>query len=133
MRGFRADPRFNMLVSRMKLPDYWAVHGPPDGYDWRDGRLVSALTRAGRPACVVASSRSVVPEGGAPHLDAHPRRHVGRTARIVHGDVRHAVRARRAGIVGLEHQHLVALHVAEVRPAVPGVAQDDQRLEGPLR
>ncbi len=38
-----------------------------------------------------------------------------------HGHVRHAVRARRAGIIGLEHQHFVALHVTEVRPAVPGL------------
>jgi hypothetical protein len=29
------------LVRRMKLPDYWAVHGPPDGYDWRDNRLIA--------------------------------------------------------------------------------------------
>ena len=41
MRGFRADPQFNILVSRMKLPDYWEVYGPPDGHDWRDGRLVA--------------------------------------------------------------------------------------------
>ena len=38
--GFRADPRFGALATRMKLPDYWAVHGPPDGYDWHDGRLL---------------------------------------------------------------------------------------------
>jgi len=40
LAGFREDARFNALATRMKLPDYWAVHGPPDGHDWRDGRLV---------------------------------------------------------------------------------------------
>jgi len=38
---FRADARFGALVERMKFPDYWNVYGPPDGYDWRDGRLVA--------------------------------------------------------------------------------------------
>ena len=39
--GFRADPRFGALATRLKLPDYWAVHGPPDGHDWCDGCLVA--------------------------------------------------------------------------------------------
>ena len=40
LAGFREDARFATLAARMRLPDYWAVHGPPDGYDWRDGRLI---------------------------------------------------------------------------------------------
>jgi adenylate cyclase len=38
---FRADPRFTALAERMNLPEYWKAYGPPDGYDWRDGRLVA--------------------------------------------------------------------------------------------
>ena len=41
LKGFRDDARFATLAARMRLPDYWQRHGPPDGYDWRDGRLVA--------------------------------------------------------------------------------------------
>ena len=40
LAGFREDARFATLAGRMRLPDYWQRHGPPDGYDWRDGRLI---------------------------------------------------------------------------------------------
>jgi TolB-like protein len=40
LAGFREDPRFSALAVRMRLPDYWNKHGPPDGYDWRDDRLI---------------------------------------------------------------------------------------------
>jgi hypothetical protein len=36
---FRDDPRFNALVERMRLPEYWNVHGPPDGYELVNGGL----------------------------------------------------------------------------------------------
>jgi adenylate cyclase len=41
LAGFREDARFATLAARMRLPDYWQRYGPPDGYDWRDGRLVA--------------------------------------------------------------------------------------------
>jgi TolB-like protein/Flp pilus assembly protein TadD len=41
LAGFRADPRFAEVVARMRMPDYWERYGPPDGYDWRDGRLIA--------------------------------------------------------------------------------------------
>ena len=41
LAGFRADSRFTTLVARMRMPDYWARYGPPDGYEWRDNRLVA--------------------------------------------------------------------------------------------
>ncbi|HEY6457306.1 MAG TPA: winged helix-turn-helix domain-containing protein [Steroidobacteraceae bacterium] len=39
MRPFRQDPRFQALVTRLKLPDYWAQYGPPDDCDFKDGKL----------------------------------------------------------------------------------------------
>ena len=30
MRSFRQDPRFQQLAVRLRLFDYWQVHGPPD-------------------------------------------------------------------------------------------------------
>lgn len=33
MRPFRTDPRFQTLVARLKLFDYWRVYGPPDNCD----------------------------------------------------------------------------------------------------
>lgn len=40
MRAFRQDPRFQALVTRMGLPEYWNRFGPPDGFEWRNGRLI---------------------------------------------------------------------------------------------
>ncbi len=40
MRPFRRDPRFQALVMRLKLIDYWEHFGPPDGCDLNDGKLV---------------------------------------------------------------------------------------------
>jgi len=40
MRAFRRDPRFQALVMRLKLIDYWQQFGPPDGCDLNDGKLV---------------------------------------------------------------------------------------------
>ena len=41
LAGLRQDARFAALAVRMRLPDYWQRYRPPDGYDWRDGRLVA--------------------------------------------------------------------------------------------
>lgn len=41
LAGFRRDPRFAALAQRMNLPEYWEKYSPPDGYDWRDGRLIA--------------------------------------------------------------------------------------------
>jgi hypothetical protein len=30
MQSFRRDPRFEHVAARMRLPDYWRRHGPPD-------------------------------------------------------------------------------------------------------
>ncbi len=43
MRPFRNDLRFQAFVTRLKLPDYWRVYGPPDGCDFRDGILTCHL------------------------------------------------------------------------------------------
>jgi DNA-binding winged helix-turn-helix (wHTH) protein/tetratricopeptide (TPR) repeat protein len=40
MASFRHDPRFTEFALRLKLPDYWAVHGAPDGYRWYKNRLL---------------------------------------------------------------------------------------------
>jgi TolB-like protein/DNA-binding winged helix-turn-helix (wHTH) protein len=40
MRPFRLDPRFQALVARLKLFDYWEQYGPPDGCDLVGDRLV---------------------------------------------------------------------------------------------
>ena len=37
MRTFRQDPRFVALVSRMNLPAYWKVYGPPDACEVSSG------------------------------------------------------------------------------------------------
>ncbi len=39
MRPFRKDPRFQNLVERLGLIDYWAQYGPPDECDLRDNTL----------------------------------------------------------------------------------------------
>jgi TolB-like protein/DNA-binding winged helix-turn-helix (wHTH) protein/Flp pilus assembly protein TadD len=39
MRPFRQDLRFQDLVTRLKLIDYWKQFGPPDNCDWKDGKL----------------------------------------------------------------------------------------------
>ena len=40
LAAFREDTGFAHIAQRMRLPDFWNKHGPPDGYDWRDGRLI---------------------------------------------------------------------------------------------
>ena len=37
---FRADPRFAAFVARMRMPDYWNVHGPPDACELVQQRLI---------------------------------------------------------------------------------------------
>jgi hypothetical protein len=39
MRPFRRDPRFQPLVTHLKLMDYWKQYGPPDDCDLKDGKL----------------------------------------------------------------------------------------------
>lgn len=39
MRPFRQDPRFQGLVERLGLIDYWAQFGPPDGCTLRGTKL----------------------------------------------------------------------------------------------
>jgi hypothetical protein len=39
MRPFRKDPRFQALVTRIGLIDYWKKYGPPDDCDLSDGKL----------------------------------------------------------------------------------------------
>jgi hypothetical protein len=39
MRPFRRDARFNGLVQRLRLIDYWKKYGPPDGCDLQGSEL----------------------------------------------------------------------------------------------
>jgi TolB-like protein/Tfp pilus assembly protein PilF len=39
MRPFRKDPRFQALVTRIGLIDYWKQYGPPDDCALKDGKL----------------------------------------------------------------------------------------------
>jgi hypothetical protein len=39
MRGFREDPGFQSLVTRLGLMEYWKQYGPPDDCDLKDGTL----------------------------------------------------------------------------------------------
>jgi TolB-like protein/DNA-binding winged helix-turn-helix (wHTH) protein len=39
MRAFRQDARFQVLMARVKLPEYWNQYGPPDACDFKDGKL----------------------------------------------------------------------------------------------
>lgn len=40
MRPFRQDPRFSDFVEQLGMFAYWHRHGPPDGHELRDGRLI---------------------------------------------------------------------------------------------
>jgi adenylate cyclase len=40
MRPFRLDPRFQALVTRLGLMEYWKEFGPPDECDLKDGKLI---------------------------------------------------------------------------------------------
>ncbi|HEV2700778.1 MAG TPA: winged helix-turn-helix domain-containing protein [Steroidobacteraceae bacterium] len=40
MRPFRKDPRFQALVTRLKMIDYWKQYGAPDGCDLQESKLV---------------------------------------------------------------------------------------------
>jgi hypothetical protein len=39
LKGFRRDPRFQALATRLGLMDYWQQYGPPDDCDLKDGKL----------------------------------------------------------------------------------------------
>jgi hypothetical protein len=39
LRPFRRDPRFQALVTRVGLMEYWQQAGPPDDCDLNDGKL----------------------------------------------------------------------------------------------
>ncbi|HEY4213757.1 MAG TPA: winged helix-turn-helix domain-containing protein [Steroidobacteraceae bacterium] len=39
MRPFRRDARFNALVQRLRMIDYWKKYGPPDGCELQNGEL----------------------------------------------------------------------------------------------
>jgi hypothetical protein len=41
LSGLRRDDRFQALIERLRLPDYWNAYGPPDvpGCEWRDRKL----------------------------------------------------------------------------------------------
>jgi hypothetical protein len=41
LAGLRRDERFQALIERLHLPDYWNAYGPPDvaGCEWRDRKL----------------------------------------------------------------------------------------------
>jgi len=40
MREFRRDARFQALVERLALTEYWPQYGPPDHCELREGRLL---------------------------------------------------------------------------------------------
>jgi hypothetical protein len=40
MRPFRRDPRFQALVMKLKMIDYWKQYGPADGCDLKDRQLI---------------------------------------------------------------------------------------------
>jgi adenylate cyclase len=40
MRPFRQDPRFQGVVKRLGLIDYWRKYGPPDDCDFNEGTLI---------------------------------------------------------------------------------------------
>jgi TolB-like protein len=42
MHEFRSHMRFQEVVSRLRLREYWDQYGPPDGYALREGALVAA-------------------------------------------------------------------------------------------
>jgi len=42
LRPFRLDPRFQVLVGRLKLFEYWRRYGPPDGCKLDGGALSCA-------------------------------------------------------------------------------------------
>jgi hypothetical protein len=39
MKPFRDDPRFIEVAKRIGFTDYWREYGPPDGYEFVNGRL----------------------------------------------------------------------------------------------
>jgi len=39
---FRADPRFDALMRRLKLPEYWGAGKTPEACEWRDRAMVCA-------------------------------------------------------------------------------------------
>jgi len=41
MAPFRNDRRFMAIARRLGFLDYWREYGPPDGYEFRDGKLIS--------------------------------------------------------------------------------------------
>lgn len=40
--AFRRDARFSDLTARLALTQYWAMYGPPDGFELKNGRLIGS-------------------------------------------------------------------------------------------
>jgi TolB-like protein len=40
LKAFRQDPRFREFTTRLGFVDYWRAHGPPDGCELKDGKLM---------------------------------------------------------------------------------------------
>jgi hypothetical protein len=45
MQPLRRDPRFQGVVERLHLGEFWRVHGPPDGYQLLNRKLVEVADR----------------------------------------------------------------------------------------
>src|SRR6266480_4459112 len=86
-----------------------------------------------RAAVTVHKPVSGKPHGQRPYLDARARRSVRRAGGIVEGDVRHAVRAARLAVMGLEDERLFAVHVREPIPSMLGSMCEHEALERPFR
>src|SRR6266480_1005585 len=85
------------------------------------------------PIGVFRPVNSGKPHGQRPYLDARARRSVRRAGGIVEGDVRHAVRAARLAVMGLEDERLPAVHVGEPIPSMTGSVHEHEALERPFR
>src|SRR6266446_133401 len=97
------------------------------------GKVLTAVRLMMRAGATVHKPISGEPHGQRPHLDARARRGVRRAGGIVEGDVRHAVRAARVAVMGLEDERLLAVHVGEPMPSMPGSVREHEALERPFR